>query len=675
MKKNLISAIAGWKSAALLALVAMVATVAFSGVLTSTPQAEAQDPDATIQQGAASAKVSLTAEVAGTPPSLTTSDTIGGTPATAVPDEGEEVGSETAYTVTIDFTDAERVAMALGDHTYAATGATVTEVTVKVIPVQAVPGQTVRVRVTQTGDGGNVYRISGDSTATGSFVANPGRTFVICADDATTAADELGCDVDDSDTNTEDNVRANVPGQVTLLVRVAADSPKGMIFITRGADVTTERAIQVSPAPVATGLKVSGALPGPVGLSQSAEGPGETITVTVTNNRGAPVSGQRVTLTTTQGQFSGCGAVEVALPVCNLTTGADGTDTATLRGDNRAGSATITATAGSLTRTLAVTFFGLADGLSASAAGGVATVDQGGTGFVILTVTDKDGNAVKDANPGASATTELENPVVVTLDNTVEYEGSPSPLDNVQACSGGTNVAGQCAVQVSAAANASRGVHTVAASMVVQTPAGPKVLADTIDIRVVGAPHSLETDAPASVEPRTTVKVNISVFDDEGELVGGGSVTVVKLEGRGAVLGTADDKATLVGGKTSFEYYATSTDTSAVFRLTAGAGPGAVTEIIEIVVAEAAVEAEPEPDPGPPATWNNELVSGQNLVVWNGEDGADPSAGAAEGVTAIWSYNTGSGSWDGYFPGAADVPGGNTLTSLSNGQAYVVIVE
>ena len=47
MKSNLISAIAGWKSAALLALVAMVAAVAFSGVLTSTDSAEAQIPTAT----------------------------------------------------------------------------------------------------------------------------------------------------------------------------------------------------------------------------------------------------------------------------------------------------------------------------------------------------------------------------------------------------------------------------------------------------------------------------------------------------------------------------------------------------------------------------------------------------------------------------------------------------
>lgn len=107
-------------------------------------------------------------------------------------------------------------------------------------------------------------------------------------------------------------------------------------------------------------------------------------------------------------------------------------------------------------------------------------------------------------------------------------------------------------------------------------------------------------------------------------------------------------------------------------RFTRGEGAESAWVYSNPVVTAAAPEPEPEPEP---MTWNNELVSGQNLVVWNGPDGADASEGAAEGVTAIWSYNTGSGTWDGYFPSAADVPGGNTLMSLSNGQAYVVIVE
>ena len=45
MKNNLISAIAGWKSTALLALIAMVAAVAFSGVFTNTAQAATVDLD------------------------------------------------------------------------------------------------------------------------------------------------------------------------------------------------------------------------------------------------------------------------------------------------------------------------------------------------------------------------------------------------------------------------------------------------------------------------------------------------------------------------------------------------------------------------------------------------------------------------------------------------------
>ena len=73
------------------------------------------------------------------------------------------------------------------------------------------------------------------------------------------------------------------------------------------------------------------------------------------------------------------------------------------------------------------------------------------------------------------------------------------------------------------------------------------------------------------------------------------------------------------------------------------------------------------------ATWNQPLASGTHNLVWNGADGADPSDGAGSGVTAIWQWN--GSSWDGYFPSAADVPGGNTLTSLTNGAAYWVIVE
>ena len=688
MQKNLISAIAGWKSAALLALVAMVATVAFSGVLTSTNSADASAGDAKIDQGGTTdvtltlnlssavnvAKTGNAANSAYTVTSVTSAvetvtvvdGDLDGDDADELPDTpGQWVvtdsatGTEVAVTLKVSVAASvvagtELIVSAPGTDTAVAAG---TAVQLEVVGV-ANPGNTVR--VTLPAATADTYRVSTDSTATAGFKANPGRSFIVCDDDEAGSGDPTTCDL---------NVDS---GTVDLEVAIAADSSKGVVYIVGDGQLAEEVTIKVNPAQVATGMKLS---PPVLGISSSASGDGSTITITVTDNRGQAVVDQAVQLATTRGQFVECGTPAVTLPVCNVTTDSDGEAEVILRGDNRPGPATVTATAGTLTRTLAVTFFGTADSLTAAAAGGVATVDQGKSTFVFLTITDKDGNAVQGSTPGSSVTTEIENPTVVTLDGSVAYEGTASPADDVPACTAGTNVAGKCAVQISAGPTASRGIHTVAASMTVSTATGPKVLSDTIDIRVVGAPHSIETDAPDSVEPRTTVTINISVSDDNGDLVGGGTVKVLKLEGRGAVLGSDDDdNVALVGGKASFRYYATSTDTAAVFELTAGAGPAAVIEIIEIVVAAPVVEAEPEPE-APPATWNNDLVSGQNLVVWNGPDGADPSEGAADGVSAIWSYNTGSGSWDGYFPDAADVPGGNTLTSLSNGQAYVVIVD
>ena len=608
MKNNLISAIAGWKSAALLALVAMVAAVAFSGVLTNN-SADAAAGDPKVDQ-VGSSTVTITVDLSAAT-----------TAATAVSVVKDPTDAQGVYVVTGVTSDTDTVVVVNGDDDDPASTATPpakisagnwqvhdtaggdavqlklaitvddgtvagTEFSVSldgttggtgadVVEVVGVANPGDKVRVTMPASDTNTYRISADSTASAGFSANPGRSFIVCADDATTADAPTTCDLN------------TASGIVDLEVAIAGDSSKGVVYVVPDGNLGQEVTIKVNPAQVATGLTVAGAAPGPVGISQSSTGDGEAITVKVTNNRGAAVSGQRVRLTTTLGQFTDCEGTTIPLPVCNVTTGDEGTADVTLTGDDRPGSATVTATAGTLTRTLAVTFFGLADSLTASPAGGVATVDQGKSGHIILTVTDKDGNAVKGANPGSSATTEIENPVVVTLDNTEAYEGTPSPLDDVQACSDGTNVAGQCAVQVSAAANASRGIHSVASSLTVVTPTGPKVLSDTIDIRVVGAPDSLTTDAPESVEPRTTVTITVSVYDDDGELVGGGNVKVVKLEGRGAVLGTDDDdNAALSGGQASFRYYATSTDAAAVFELTAGT----VTEIIEITVAEAEVE-------------------------------------------------------------------------------------
>ncbi len=666
MKKNPISAIAGWKSAALLALVAMVAAVAFSGVLSTTQNADAQtasDVSATIEQGdSETVMVTLPGTWQAAP---TTSNTITGTTISAAHDATTNVAT---VSIAIDdrtsppaVTTTPTVLTFTGNEAAAGNATKTATVGVTVIPRVGHPGTVVTIAapVGASGASSTLYSIHPDSTAKGSLTDNPGRSFVNCSDDGTdTSATDLlaatatGCD------------RFQNTG-IMLRITIAADSPRGSIYVRRGTDVEGERVITVEPAPVATGLAIS---PPALGLSQSNTADAESVTITVTNNRGLPVADQVVQVSTTLGQFTNTECPN--LPVCRLTTGANGTVTATLRGDNRSGAATVTASVGTLTRTASATFFGLPASLDAAAASGAATVDQGKSAFVILSVADKDGNPVEGSSPGSSVTTEVENPVVVTLDSTAEYEGTASPADNVQACSSGTNAAGKCAVQVSAAANASRGIHTLAAALPVNIPGvGPTVLAASIDIRVVGPPASIETDAPTQSSPSTEIPISVSVYDDAGDLVGAGEVQVILVQGRGAILGAADGKVTLVNGTGSFSYYATSNDDVVAFRLSTGVPP--VVKIQEITIGATPVE-EPE---GPPATWNNELVSGQNLVVWNGEDGADPSAGSDMGVSGIWSYNTGSGTWDGYFPNAADVPGGNTLTSLSNGDAYFVIVE
>ena len=194
-----------------------------------------------------------------------------------------------------------------------------------------------------------------------------------------------------------------------------------------------------------------------------------------------------------------------------------------------------------------------------------------------------------------------------------------------------------------------------------------------VNIEVGGAPASIETNAPDRVDALSSTKITVTVLDDEGVRVGAVPITVTKVEGDGNI--DAVPGNTTSDGRGTFTFLAPLSSGETVFLVRAGdpAKGQQIQQAITVAVGpEPVVVEEPE---APPATWNNDLVSGQNIVVWNGADGADPSEGAAEGVSAIWSYNAGAGTWDGYFPSAADVPGGNTLTSLGNGQAYVVIVD
>ena len=772
MKKNLISAIAGWKSAALLALVAMVAAVAFSGVLTNTP-AEAQNgPDATINPGEMHSFKVEVEEGAGAPTvNLPTGATAANTGevdvATAADTEDPADTTKDTYTVTFEAAD-----LAIYRDVALTTGTDpniVTVQTIRIAPATAPVGGAGVVIVDASGadTNDNVYNISSDSTADATFTANPGRSFVICPDTNPGGA----CDVEDTDDTTEGN--QGFVGVVHLSVTVAKDAEVGQIvYITQGTDRTTERQIVVRSADAQPADFTAEAADGDA--SVAAGGATATIEVNVTDDQTPPgaVNDYPLIFVTTDGDLK----VDAAGGCVDAATASDATSktctTSTMGGDGATaevssaapGTVTVTVLAGKLgAKDVEVTFFGAAADVSASSE--QSSVEYGGELTVTLTVTDADGRAVVGgAGKVLKAVTDhIEGPsddaagVSVKLSAGVDEE-APHP----QYCtSEGTDGKGQCVAIVSAAGGpnpATGGAWTINFMLGSTDAEGkPTTLTESITLTVAGPPANIANDAEERYDQRAVATVTLTVTDEDGNLVGTQPISVDVVDGSVALLDKPDMTK---NGEASFTFVVRSNaDGSAAFLARSGdaasiieiaVGPAPVVEE-EVVVEEppalaaptsvtiaasddgvlsvsasgaaegdtteaevranggawAAVSeeaaapgtyqararfvrgdestdwvyssnvvtiAEPEPEPDPP-TWNNELVSGQNLVVWNGADGADASAGAAEGVTAIWSYNTGSGSWDGYFPGAADVPGGNTLTSLSNGQAYVVIVE
>ncbi len=638
MKNNLISAIAGWKSAALLALVAMVAAVAFSGVLSSGQTAEA-------------AEVTLT-------------------------------------------------------------GTT----------VDAQPGDTVV--IPNPSGGTDIVRFTIDtanSTSTGSF--DSGGEQVLSCSDTTTGT---GCDTDtDAD-------------EISVKLNIDADSADGYIIVKRdsilpiaGTDDSVVITVTTQPKPASLTVKAENT------TIAAAGGTGGTteIMITVKNDQSPSVgmNGQVMTVQTNLGVLS-CLAdnnVEPALPgasnaqwcqVATISTdftsgggaaNADGRAIVTLSGTGLEGTATITVTHPTLgAQTAEVTLYGTAKNLSAEAE--QTSVEVGGSVFVVLTVTDAVGNPVRNAQPQPAAKDPIVGPskdpstIKVTTrqaaddgnaatspynvnkdvdgDGTVDKGDIPAcgPVAAVTAnpdadppvvgvfASTGTNNAGQCVVQVHAPPDdtttttneaATRGVHTLNFAL--------GTLKASAEVTVAGPAASIESKAPESVEPLSDTTITVTVRDEDGVLVGATAINVIKVAGAGLAEGKATESGAMtVNGSSTFSY-AAGLEGQIVFRVIAGSGPGAIRDVITLTVGEPPA---PEPE-GPAPTWNNPLFPGQNLVSWQGEDGADPSAGASEGVIAIWSYNAGTGQWDGYFVEAADVPGGTTLTSLTHGDAYFVIVE
>ena len=627
MKSNLISGIASWKSTALLAIVALVAAVAFSGVLTTGQPVDAQ-------------------------------------------------------------TD-------LVDNT-----------------ADIVPGG--KVNITGQGNATMVqFAVTGGSSS-GTF-AN-GETSIVCRDRNGTTNATATCDTN-----------GDAAG-ITVVFTVDGDSPDGFVTITRTqilpvtTDDPTVAIITVTTQPVpasltikATSTSVAATLPD--GETLAADSANVTTVVATVNNDQVPAAGmvgQTLTFVTSLGLIDcdGIGTGDAPAQVCQADTVAgdpnavppvpDGRATVHLIGGGAPGTASVEARHATLPAASAsVTFFG--DAKNLEAAGEQGSVEQGGDVFIVITVTDEAGNPVKGAQPAAAAapntivgpgvllkavTTDFGVNKINPLTSMVaipsctahiarEADDTQDPPVTASLGSDGTNDDGQCVVQVAAAGDdpatpadeaAARGVNTLG---FVLGAAGPAQLSASAEITVAGAAATVESDAPDYVDPLSDTTITITVYDDEGVLVGATNINVVQVAGDGLTEGltaTGADSKQTVDGKASFTY-AAGLSGEAVFRIIAGTGPGAVRDVITLTVGSAPEEV---PD-APPATWSQELVSGTHNPVWNGEDGADPSAGAAEGVTAIWQWN--GSSWDGYFPAAADVPGGNTLDSLTNGAAYWVIVE
>ena len=563
MKNNLISAIAGWKSAALLALVAMVAAVAFSGVLSTTQTADAQ----------------------------------------------------------------------LGDNQTVAPGATVT------LPGASIDGIGSGVWTTWT--------ISTTGAADASFESGGGTTLV-CQDVARAGT----CDADAAD------------GVISVKVKIASDSGAGAVVVRAG--VLT--AAQTSDAVVLT--VDPGLVPAKITLTPSKKAHSASVTtadelpamnVKVTNSAGKGVA-VNLSLTTTLGLFSaGCttnGTLACAAGPTRATPD-DGTTDGTLAtvpslspAASRPGVATVTATVvgyPSVTVTATVTFFGPAKNIEVAPQQG--SIQTGGKTFIVVTVTDAADSPVSSAQFGQTATPVTPKgpstaAKVLGTNPNVDYDANgnrrvdkgdiPACGDDVDSAdpdatpstnltsdgtdagddiTAGTNDDGKCVIQVTAdgpPAPAARGPHTVQVVLNATTSA-------TATINVGGPPASIAHDAPARVDALSEHKVTVTVTDDEGVAVGAQAIEVIAIEGqlRGTI--TASAPATTTDGKASFSFLAPSGSGNLSFLVRAGTLPGRIQHLIEV-----AVGPEPEEPPeAPSATWNNELVSGQNVVVWNGADGAD----------------------------------------------------
>lgn len=539
------------------------------------------------------------------------------------------------------------------------------------------------------------FKILASSTASGSFThktaAADGQS-ILCSTDA-----DSGCDANDQATGP----------QVEL--KVDDDSPAGYIIVqitpigTGAGNASTDSTV-VSRAQVPTRIAVKAA-------SESiAAADGDTvITFGVEDEKGDHIDARDVTIITNNGTLNT--AVEVNLdnddePQDTTSTVCDGDDQSctietgdagakvTLSGSDRAGTATVTFISGDLTATLDIVMYGEVASISAEAEQG--SIEVGGTTYIVVTALDRGGNPVADAQVNVDAdaddgsggiTGPAERTIKVAATNNADKdadgdravdEGDLPACGNQEATASdaigievdtnlqtgdpavdvgaGTNGEGQCVIRVKAPGadtdttddDAARGTHTIAIKANDLDEADDKV---SVAIQVGGAPTSITSDAPASVDPLSSTTITYTVWDDGNVRVGAVDATLDQIEGSGKVTdGENTDKT--VDGQRSFTFRAPNTPGTAVLLVTVPVGDSEITHTIVLQVGEEEPEVVVEPELPALVQLSDGAVA--TFVAWTGgETTASQVFANVPNLTVVWKYD--GTNWHSY-QSAADAP-------------------
>ncbi len=567
------------------------------------------------------------------------------------------------------------------------------------------------------------FRISEDSDGTATF-ANGGQSITCyvgsptgCDANATTAGIQLRVKIADD----------SPLGQifVQLVTRARGEFSVTTEHAISVVAANPPVAIRAYGTPPAASLPAVTASDATFGLADGTGG--TVVGSQLVNARGVGIAGTNILVTTTRGVLNSthvptttpettCASVSA----CTLTTqavgaGPDGDIAATadntpagivqvrLSGNGATGTATVTfrELRSGLTRSVNVVMHG--DAATISAEVDEHTIAVGGSTFVVVTVLDADGNPVVGAQDASFRTNKPQVPAVVgpdvpagqsaiRLTHKLDVDRDlPGDDNDLPSCglraevpadttatpptaavpgSNGTNTAGKCVIQITApgdnidgndkgpADDATRGTHTLTVGT-----SNAEIKTVSVEVTVGGAPASISSDAPASVEPLSSTKITVTVLDDAGERVGAVAATVVKVEGSGEVTDGIPSGMTS-DGRGTFTYLAPLTPGQAVFLVRAGEGDAQIRQTIQLQIGEPEAEVEEAP-----AAISMQLRAGGFLYAVTA-DGPSTTARALFGdaVTVAWKYNADTGMWDAsYIPSRA----GSNFTISTGDILYV----